>query len=68
MAWSNQEQESFLNGLIQKFGAEVTRRQVEEEAQLQKLSFPRFIIDSAEFKIGRGKYNLKPKEIGRAHV
>ena len=62
MAWNNQEQDQFLTELISKFGEEVTRRQVEELATKQKLPFPRFIIDSTEFKVGRGKYNLKPKK------
>jgi hypothetical protein len=61
MAWSNQEQDQFLTELIGKFGEAVTRRQVEDFAASKKLPFPRFIIDSTEYKVGRGKYNLKPK-------
>jgi hypothetical protein len=66
--WSKLEQDQFLTELSSKFGEIVTRRQVEEYAVTKSLPFPRFIIDSAEFKVGRGKYNLKPKQQVEAPV
>ena len=59
--WSRIEQDQFLTDMISKFGEVVTRRQVEEFAVSKKLPYPRFIIDSAEYKVSRGTYDLKPK-------
>lgn len=59
--WSRTEQDQFLTDMISKFGEVVTRRQVEEFAVSKKLPYPRFIIDSAEYKVSRGTYDLKPK-------
>jgi MoxR-like ATPase len=60
--WSKSEQDQFLTEVIAKHGEVVTRRQLEEFAKSKKLPFPRFIIDSAEYKISRGTYDLKPKQ------
>lgn len=60
--WSRTEQDQFLTELISKFGEVVTRRQVEEYASSKNLPYPRFIIDSAEYKVSRGTYDLKPKQ------
>ena len=59
--WSRTEQDQFLTEMISKFGEVVTRRQVEEFAVSKNLPYPRFIIDSAEYKVSRGTYDLKPK-------
>jgi hypothetical protein len=60
--WSRTEQDQFLTEMISKFGEVVTRRQVEEYASSKNLPYPRFIIDSAEYKVSRGTYDLKPKQ------
>ena len=59
--WNRIEQDQFLTEMVSKFGEVVTRRQVEEFAVSKKLPYPRFIIDSAEYKVSRGTYDLKPK-------
>jgi hypothetical protein len=59
--WSRTEQDQFLTEMVSKFGEVVTRRQVEDFAVSKKLPYPRFIIDSAEYKVSRGTYDLKPK-------
>lgn len=66
--WSRTEQDQFLTEMIGKFGEIVTRRQVEEYASSKKLPYPRFIIDSAEYKVSRGTYDLKPKQQVEAPV
>jgi MoxR-like ATPase len=58
--WNTVTKENFVSELIARHGTVVTRRQVEEMAQEASLPFPRFIIDASEFKVGRGKYNLRP--------
>jgi MoxR-like ATPase len=58
--WNIVNKEKFVAELIARHGNTVTRRQVEELAQAEALPFPRFIIDAPEFKVGRGKYNLRP--------
>ena len=61
--WNSTEQDQFLTEMISKFGEVVTRRQVEDFAVSKKLPYPRFIIDSAEYKVSRGTYDLKPKAV-----
>lgn len=58
--WNAANKEQFVSELIARHGETVTRRQVEELAQQESLPFPRFIIDASEYKVGRGKYNLRP--------
>lgn len=58
--WNPVNKEKFIKELVEKFGEVVTRRQVEDLAKASDLPFPRYIIDSQEFKVGRGKYNLRP--------
>lgn len=61
MSWNAVNKTDFINQAVEKFGEVITRRQLEDLAKKQKLPFPRFIIDSSEYKVGRGTYNLKPK-------
>jgi hypothetical protein len=61
-SWNIDSKSEFIGLAVQKFGEVVTRRQLEDLAVKQKLPFPRFIIDSTEYKVGRGTYNLNPKQ------
>jgi hypothetical protein len=63
MSWNESNKAEFIGLAVQKFGEVVTRRQLEELAATQKLPFPRFIIDSTEYKVSRGTYDLKPKQV-----
>lgn len=60
MAWNKMQQEQFVADLIGAHGTEVSRRQIEDAAKNKGLPFPRFIIDGSEYKVGRGRYNLRP--------
>ena len=60
--WNADSRSEFIGLAVQKFGEVVTRRQLEDLAVKQKLPFPRFIIDSTEYKVSRGTYNLNPKQ------
>jgi MoxR-like ATPase len=60
--WNADSRSEFIGLAVQKFGEVVTRRQLEDLAAKQKLPFPRFIIDSTEYKVSRGTYNLNPKQ------
>jgi MoxR-like ATPase len=62
VSWNIDSKSEFIGLAVQKFGEVVTRRQLEDLAVKQKLPFPRFIIDSTEYKVGRGTYNLNPKQ------
>lgn len=61
-SWNADSRSEFIGLAVQKFGEVVTRRQLEDLAAKQKLPFPRFIIDSTEYKVSRGTYNLNPKQ------
>jgi MoxR-like ATPase len=61
-SWNADSRSEFIGLAVQKFGEVVTRRQLEDLAVKQKLPFPRFIIDSTEYKVSRGTYNLNPKQ------
>lgn len=63
MSWNESNKAEFIGLAVQKFGEVVTRRQLEDLAATQKLPFPRFIIDSTEYKVSRGTYDLKPKQV-----
>lgn len=58
--WSKAKQDQFVIDVIDAHGVEVTRRQIEDAAKAKGLPFPRFIIDNKEYKVGRGKYSLRP--------
>ena len=58
--WSKNQQDMFVDQVVSTLGPVVTRRQIEETAASWGLPFPRFIIDASEYKVGRGKYNLRP--------
>jgi MoxR-like ATPase len=58
--WSKNQQDMFVDQVVSTLGPVVTRRQIEEAAASWGLPFPRFIIDASEYKVGRGKYNLRP--------
>lgn len=62
VSWNADSRSEFIGLAVQKFGEVVTRRQLEDLAAKQKLPFPRFIIDSTEYKVSRGTYNLNPKQ------
>jgi hypothetical protein len=62
VSWNADSRSEFIGLAVQKFGEVVTRRQLEDLAVKQKLPFPRFIIDSTEYKVSRGTYNLNPKQ------
>ena len=66
MSWNESNKAEFISLAVQKFGEVVTRRQLEDLATTQKLPFPRFIIDSTEYKVSRGTYDLKPKQVAEA--
>lgn len=61
-SWNADSRSEFIGLAVKKFGEVVTRRQLEDLAAKQKLPFPRFIIDSTEYKVSRGTYNLNPKQ------
>jgi MoxR-like ATPase len=65
-SWNADSRSEFIGLAVQKFGEVVTRRQLEDLAAKQKLPFPRFIIDSTEYKVSRGTYNLNPKQTAPA--
>ena len=65
-SWNADSRSEFIGLAVQKFGEVVTRRQLEDLAARQKLPFPRFIIDSTEYKVSRGTYNLNPKQTAPA--
>jgi MoxR-like ATPase len=58
--WSDADKESFVNHLVRGYGTAVSRGEIIEEARQQNLPYPRFILDNAEAKSGRGMYDLSP--------
>lgn len=61
LKWTSEaQQDNFVEQLVNIHGPEVTRQQIEGGAAALGLPYPRFIIDNKEYKVGRGKYNLKP--------
>jgi MoxR-like ATPase len=58
--WSDADKESFVNHLVRGYGTAVSRGEIIEEARQQNLPYPRFILDNAEVKSGRGMYDLSP--------
>lgn len=59
-SWNDTNKTKFVAEVIAKYGEVVTRSQIMEVAAAADLPFPRFIIDGPEYKVSRGKYNLKP--------
>ena len=59
MKWNPALQEQFVNVLIERFGDEVSRRDIEATAALRGMPFPRFIIDNKDLRAGRGIFNLR---------
>jgi MoxR-like ATPase len=58
--WSDADKESFVSHLVRGYGTAVSRGEIIEEARQQNLPYPRFILDNAEAKSGRGMYDLSP--------
>jgi hypothetical protein len=56
--WSEADKEQFVNHLVRGYGVAVSRGEIIEEARQQNLPYPRFILDNAEAKSGRGMYDL----------
>lgn len=56
--WTESQKESFVNGLVQGYGVVISRGEIIAEAERQGLPYPRFIIDNADLKSGRGVYDL----------
>lgn len=59
MKWNPALQEQFVSVLIERFGDEVSRRDIEATAALRGMPFPRFIIDNKDLRAGRGIFNLR---------
>ena len=56
--WTQTEADKFVADLIGEFGPIVTRRQIETLASEKGLPFPRFIIDNAAARAGRGVFDM----------
>lgn len=57
--WTDAEKAQFVDHLIRGFGTTVSRGEIIHEAHYQNLPYPRFIIDNAALKSGRGMYDLE---------
>jgi hypothetical protein len=64
--WSEAEKEQFVNHLVRGFGTAVSRGEIINEAHYQNLPYPRFIIDNAALKSGRGMYDLSSFNVAAA--
>ena len=53
-----EQQQEFINALIDEYGDTVTSKQILDLAERQGLSIPYFLLRDEKRKIGRGKYRL----------
>lgn len=60
--------QALISDIVSKHGCTVNRKQIIECAEELKLSYPQWLLNNAEIKVGRGSYNLAPLVAGSAPV
>lgn len=56
--WTQAQQDQFVSDLKREHGVLVARKTIEQVAAEKNLPYPRFLINNADAKSGRGTYNL----------
>ena len=57
-SFSSEQKSALLKGLFENYGGRVTRLQITEYCNLNNLPTPWFLLDGAQYKEGRGVYNV----------
>jgi len=57
-SFSSEQKTALLAGLAASYGSQVTRAQIMEYISAQSLATPWFLLDGAQYKAGRGVYNV----------
>lgn len=65
-SYSTEQRADLLRGLFETYGGMVTRRQILDYCQANNLQTPWFLLDGAQFKDGRGIYNVSVSSPGYA--